>query len=85
MEQLPLAFLVGALFLPRISLLLAYFLDVLTPFGLNGFVPPTLAVLIPRALVLVLIFQDRGFSLWLLAHAIAMAIVYTVGGGAASD
>jgi hypothetical protein len=85
MEQLPLSFLIGALFLPRISLLVAYFSDVLTPFSLNGWVPPTLGVLIPRALVLVLIFQDRGFSLWLLVHAIAMAVVYSGGGSAASD
>jgi hypothetical protein len=75
-KQLPLWFLLFSLLLPRISILVAYFLDELVSYDLSGWVPPTLAVLIPRALVLILIFQDRGMSPWLLVHAIAMALVY---------
>jgi hypothetical protein len=81
-DNLPLWFLLLSLLLPRVSLLIAYFTDSLTVFSLNTWVSPTLGVLIPRALVLILIFQDRGMSPWLLVHAFAMAIVY--GGGGSS-
>jgi hypothetical protein len=74
--RLPLWFLLASLLLPRISIVVAYYLDALAVYDLSGWVPPTLAVLIPRALVLILIFQDRGMSPWLLVHAIAMAMVY---------
>ncbi|HTK95400.1 MAG TPA: hypothetical protein VL382_07150 [Terriglobales bacterium] len=66
--------------LPRVSLLLAYFAGDLTPYGLHGWIPPALAVVVPRALVLILIFQDRGFSPWLLVHAVAMVFVYLSAG-----
>ena len=81
MDHLPLWFLLLSLLLPRISLLIAYFTDTLGVFSLSTWVSPTLGVLIPRALVLILIFQDRGMSPWLLVHAFAMACVYGGGGG----
>lgn len=81
MKQLPLWILLLSLLLPRISMVMAYFWDVLAIYDLSGWVSPTLGVLIPRALVLILIFQDRGMSPWLLVHAIAMAAVYLVAGG----
>lgn len=74
--HLPLWFLIVALVLPRISLVIAYFSHTLQPYHLTGWIPPTLAVLVPRALVLILIFQDRGFSVWLLIHALVMSAVY---------
>jgi hypothetical protein len=80
MENLPLWFLILALFLPRVSLVIAYFVDLLPPFNLHGWVPPTIAVLVPRVLVLIMIFQDRGFSPWLIVHGIAMASVYLSAG-----
>ena len=80
MEHLPLWFLILALFLPRVSLLLAYFAGDLTPYALHGWIPPALAVIVPRALVLILVFQDRGFSPWLLVHALVMALVYLSAG-----
>jgi hypothetical protein len=83
MESLPLWFLILALFLPRVSLVIAYFVDLLPPFNLHGWVPPTMGVLIPR--VLVMIFQDRGFSPWLIVHGIAMVIVYLAAGSAGSS
>ena len=76
--QLPLWFLLLSLALPRISLILAYAWDNLATFNLMGWVSPALGVIIPRALVLILIFQDRGMSPWLLVHAIAMALVYLI-------
>jgi hypothetical protein len=80
-EQLPLWFLLLSLALPRISLLIGYFMtDISTITNLTGWLAPTLGVLVPRALVLILIFQDRGMSPWLLVHAIAMAAVYAAAG-----
>lgn len=76
MHTLPLWFLILSLLLPRISLVIAYFQHDLTEFLLSGWVPPTLAILIPRALILILVFQDRGFGVWLLIHAIAIACTY---------
>lgn len=81
---LPLWFLLLSLVIPRISLLIAYFTDTLAVFHLMTWVSPTLGVLIPRALVLILIFQDRGMSPWLLVHAIVMASVYGGGGSSRS-
>ena len=85
MESLPLWFLILALFLPRVSLILAFFANLLPPFSLNGWVPPTLGALMPRVLVLIMIFQDRGFSPWLIVHGIAMVIVYVCAGMIAAD
>jgi hypothetical protein len=75
-EQLPLWFLVLAIFLPRISLVIAYFTDTLLLYPLHGTVPPVLTVIVPRVLVLVLIYMDRGLSWWLLVHGLALAAVY---------
>jgi hypothetical protein len=79
-EQPPLWFLIVSLLLPRICLLAAYFGDTSPVSTLTGWVPPGIGVLIPRALVLIVIFQDRGFSPWLLPHAIAMALIYLIAG-----
>lgn len=79
MHTLPLWFLILSLLLPRISLVIAYFQH-LTGFSLSGWVPPALAILIPRALILILVFQDRGFGVWLLLHAIAIACTYLSAG-----
>jgi hypothetical protein len=76
MESLPLWFLVLSLFLPRISLVIAYFEKDLVAYALHGWIPPALGVVIPRALVLILIYRNQGFSGWLLLHAIVMACVY---------
>lgn len=76
MEQLPLWFLLLSLVLPRVSLLIAYLTHGLGAYNLHGWVPPAFAIVVPRVLVVILIFLDRGFSLWLVAHAIAMVFVY---------
>jgi hypothetical protein len=80
MEQLPLWFLLLSLVLPRVSLFIAYLTDGLKPYNLHGWVPPALTIVAPRVLVLILIFMDRGFSPWLVAHAIAMVFVYLSAG-----
>jgi len=81
MGQLPFWFLLLSLALPRVSLLFGYFgseIPLIT--ALHGWVPPTIGLLVPRALVLILIFQDRGMSPWLIVHAIVMGFVYAAAG-----
>lgn len=78
--HLPFWFLIAALFLPRVSLIAAYVLDDLAPFNLAGFVSPALAIVFPRILVMLLIFQDRGMSPWLLLHGAALWGVYVAVG-----
>ena len=62
MRDLPLWFLLGTLFFPRICLVVGYFVDTLGPFSLNGWIPPALTILFSRVLVIVLIFQAQGMA-----------------------
>ncbi len=79
---LPLWFLVFSLFLPRISLALAWLQGVLTPFRmLHGLVPLVIAVVLPRLLILWMIYVDQGLSLWFLIHLLAAVLVWGGSGG----
>jgi hypothetical protein len=81
---LPIWFLVFALFLPRISLLLYWLMGGLTHFslhthignGIDKWIPLVLAVVLPRILVLILIYQDQGIGMWFVVHLIALFIVW---------
>ncbi len=82
-HALPLWFLVFSLFLPRISILLAW-----VQHSVPAYIPSTvgilqiiLAVLIPRILILFWIYQDQGVSLWLIIHAIGLIVAWGGGGG----
>jgi hypothetical protein len=77
-HQLPFWFLIFALFLPRVSLAVAWFQGILVPFHFVGWIPLVVAILLPRALVLYLIYLDQGGSLWFLIHLVAAVLV---GGG----
>ena len=67
-NQLPLWFLVFALFLPRLAMAVAWFQGVLAPFHLQGIVPALFWLLLPRILVLYLIYveliQVGNICLW---------------------
>jgi hypothetical protein len=78
---LPLWFLVFSLFLPRIALIVAWFDHDLVRFHLDTLIAPILALLLPRVLILVLIYRDQGLSLWFLIHAIAALLVWSGTGG----
>jgi hypothetical protein len=78
---LPLWFLVFSLFLPRIALIVAWFDRDLVRFHLDSLISPILALLLPRVLILVLIYRDQGLSLWFLIHAIAALLVWSGTGG----
>jgi hypothetical protein len=77
---LPFWFLVFALFLPRVSLAVAWFQGVLVPFHLVGWIPLIFAILLPRVLVLYLIYVDQGVSLWFLIHLVVAVLVWGGGG-----
>jgi hypothetical protein len=78
-HQLPLWFLVFALFLPRVALVVAWFQGLLIPYHLHGLVPLLFAILLPRVLILFLIYIDQGLSLWFLIHLVVALLVW--GGG----
>ena len=80
-HALPLWFLIVALFIPRIALLCAWLERDLVPFHLAGLIPPILALIVPRILILVLIYRDQGLSGWFLVHAIVMVMVWGGIGG----
>ena len=82
MHELPFWFLLFALFLPRIALFAAWVEGVLVPFHLVGWIPLALAVVVPRLMILVLIYRDQGLSTWFLIHAVVMVMVWGgIGGG----
>jgi hypothetical protein len=80
-HSLPLWFLVFSLFLPRVSLIVAWFDRDLARFHLDMIVAPILALLLPRILILVLIYRDQGLSLWFLIHAVVALMVWGGTGG----
>ena len=80
-HNIPLWFMVLSLFLPRICMVIAWL-----GHSMVQFIPPTLniipvivALLIPRVLILVWIYQDQGISIWFLIHLIALLMAW--GGG----
>jgi hypothetical protein len=79
-HRLPLWFLVFSLFLPRIALVVAWFQGVLIPFHPHGLIPLLVAILLPRALILWLIYLDQGVSLWFLIHLVVAVLVWSSGG-----
>jgi hypothetical protein len=74
---LPFWFLVISLFLPRISLLVMWLQHQFTVVGL---IPLLAAIIVPRVLILVLIYTDQGISGWFLLHAIVMVMALAGGG-----
>ncbi|HEY4380176.1 MAG TPA: hypothetical protein VGN01_07510 [Acidobacteriaceae bacterium] len=80
-HALPLWFLVFSLFLPRLALFLLWLGAELTPFHLQGWVPLAFAILLPRLLVLYLIYLDQGLGLWFVIHLVALLMVWGGSGG----
>jgi len=73
---LPLWFLVLTLFFPRIGLLLLWLQTNRLPFHLNGLVSLVFAILLPRLLVLYMVYLDLGIGLWFILHLIAALLTY---------
>ena len=81
-HALPLWFLVLSLFLPRLCIAIAWFQH-----AIPAYVPATVslvqiivALLVPRLLILLWIYQDQGIGLWFLLHAIALVFAWGSGG-----
>ena len=75
-HTLPLWFLVFSLFLPRIALAVYWLESAMLPFHLHGWLPLVVAILLPRVLVLYLIYLDQGISLWFLVHLVTAVLVW---------
>ena len=75
-HTLPLWFLVFSLVLPRLALLVYWVETAMAPFHMSGWIPLVVAILLPRLLVLYLIYLDQGFSLWFLIHAVTALVVW---------
>jgi hypothetical protein len=75
-HRLPLWFLVFSLFLPRLAMAVAWFQGVLAPFHLQGWLPLIVWLLLPRVLVLYLIYLDQGLSLWFVIHLVVALLVW---------
>ena len=79
-HRLPFWFLVFSLFLPRVALAVAWLQGVLMPFHLEGWIPLVIAIILPRVLILFLIYVDQGFSLWFVIHLVVALMVWGGGG-----
>ena len=81
-HNIPLWFLVLSLFLPRICILVAWLQHTMTAYipPVLGIIPIIVALLVPRILILLWIYQDQGITIWFLLHAIALLVAWGGGG-----
>ncbi len=82
-HAIPLWFLILSLFLPRISILIAWLQHSMVRFipPVVGLIPVIVALLIPRILILYWIYLDQGIGIWFLIHLVAALIVWSGSGG----
>ncbi|HEY6412652.1 MAG TPA: hypothetical protein VIX42_03130 [Edaphobacter sp.] len=79
-HRLPFWFLVFALFLPRVALVVAWLQEVPLLSHLHGPLPLVVGILLPRILVMYLIYLDQGMSLWFVIHLAVALLVWGEGG-----
>ncbi len=71
-----------SLFLPRISLLILWWQGQPGPVHTLGIVPLIFAVVLPRLLILYLIYNDLGITGWFILHVVALVVAWGgIGGG----
>ncbi len=77
----PLLALALSLFVPRLSMAVAWFQHSMPHFipSTVGIIPVVVAMLIPRLFILFWIYQDQGITIWFLLHVIALLCAW--GGG----
>lgn len=80
-HHLSFLFLVVALFLPRIALLVSYLEGGLRAFYLGGLLAPVLWIILPRVLVLYVIYLDQGMTGWFYLHLLAAVLALSGGTG----
>jgi len=74
-------FLIFSLFLPRITLLIAWCSGTIPHNTMPLFGDAVLAILIPRALILFYIWECLGFGGWFVAHSIAFFLAICLNAG----
>ncbi len=74
---LPLWFLVLALFLPRVALFLGWLQEFRFPIPFP--IDAVFWLLLPRVLVLIMIYTRQGLDLWFWVHLLAALVVYGAG------
>ena len=81
-NAIPLWFLVLSLFLPRVCILVAWLQHAMPTYipATVGLIPIIVAVLVPRILILLWIYQDQGITIWFLLHVIALLVAWGSGG-----
>lgn len=79
-HTLPFWFLVVSLFLPRVALVVHWWERQPADFHSVGVIPLIAAILVPRLLILFMIYNDQGVTGWFLLHAIALLLAWGGGG-----
>ena len=74
--ELPMWFLVLSIFLPRISLLAAFFTDGAFPHLFTKWLSVPLAFFLPRVLVLIAIASVMGICTWFWIHLVIAILVW---------
>jgi hypothetical protein len=71
---LPLWFLILSLFLPRLSIFVAWLQHSMVHHipAVVGLLPIIVWLLVPRIIILVWIYSDQGVSLWFIIHLLAL-------------
>lgn len=77
-------FLVLSLFVPRITLLIAYLTHGIPPNNIPFIGDLLLAAFLPRALVVIYIYENLGAGPWFWVHLVVAIAVYIFGCGTAS-
>ncbi len=74
-------FLIFSLFFPRITLLVCFLQDWYPKNTVPFVADVLLGVFLPRALILIYIYQNMGYdNIWFVAHLLVMIMVYFGGG-----
>jgi hypothetical protein len=84
MHSIPLWLLFFSLFLPRLTLLYAFFVHQVPSAHLPNLAALILWALVPRVLMLIYIYVNLGFDLWFIAHLVALILVWGGSGHRAS-
>ncbi len=80
MHAIPLWLLFFSLFLPRISLVCAYFVHQVPYAQLPPLAALAMFAFIPRVLILIYIYVNLGFGAWFIAHLVALICVWAGSG-----
>jgi hypothetical protein len=76
MTTLPIWFLVLSLILPRLALIIAFFVDGSFPHLFTKWLSVPMALFIPRVLILIAIATVMGICTWFWIHLVVMMLVW---------